>query len=300
MKNNQHLQRGMALFQILLLVSVLMVMLLAINAQSSQHIKLAQAVSDKTEADLVLHSQQNQLIMALLTEKWMQSEQLLTAEKNPFRWNFYDEPFAFNSVEHRIQDVGSLVNLYSPNERMVSALFNNAGMKQANALGFLASLRDWQDADDEQQPLGAEQVSYPSGIIVRNAPVQFEQELLMLPAMSEDFYRSIADWLTTYPVTQQNLYNMPQPLLSGFFGADLAGDLIKQRAAGTLSEAVFSGLSGIEVDDFYTYSAGPVFRLRTVVEVNGIRRGQQLTLVLDPYGTEPVRIWEQRRYNEAE
>lgn len=290
-------QAGMALFQVLLLSALLMVVMLSISLSAKNHVALAQAVQDRTEANLELYSQQNSLVFELLTNPWtVTATSDLSGHAVSIRalWNFYDEPFEYGTALHQIQDVNALISLNSPDAKLWRSLTSQWYNQDALGQKIVDSISDWQDSDNIALLLGAEQAQYPDTVKVRNAPIQLESELFLIKNVSEDFYQRTADWLTTYPVSRVHLLNMPLPMLKFYFGDDLANQVLAQRESRAISATVLSTVSGIEEDDFRSFGSGPIFRIRSEITKGKISLFKQQTLILDPYSRYPIKVWDQR------
>lgn len=290
-------QSGMALFQVLLLSALLMVVMLSISLSAKNHVAVARAVQDRTEANLELYSQQNNLVFELLTNPWsMSAASDSSGNSVSIRslWNFYDQPFVFGTASHQIQDVHGLINLNAPDSKLWRSLTLQWYNQESLGQKIVDSISDWQDSDNIALLLGAEQAHYPDSVKVRNAPIQFESELLLIKNVPEDFYQRAADWLTTYPVSRVHLLNMPLPMLKFYFGDDLTNQVLAQRESRKISATVLSTVSGLEEDDFRSFGSGPVFRIRSEITKGKISLFKQQTLILDPYSRDPIKVWDQR------
>lgn len=103
-------QGGVALVLVLAVTGVLALLALQIALTAKSQVRQAQALSDRAEAELKLHSEEAALIFSLLTnEPNADPRRYNTAEpNNPYAkaWNFRGELFEVNGGSFLLQDVG--------------------------------------------------------------------------------------------------------------------------------------------------------------------------------------------------
>ena len=285
-------QRGIALIQVLILSVVLSVLLLSMNHQARQHLKLAEAVKSYTQANFALHSAESEIIFTLLSNEPYKLVQDKTGADN---WNFHGVPFAFDNVDVTIHDTSGLINASSPDPFLIINFFANQAGNGALGRQFVAALGDWQDKDNEQRLDGAELADYPDGAI-RNGPVQYTEEWLMVKGMTPDAYQHIAPLLTFF--TQGvNLNQQPEAVWRLYMSEDKVRQLSQLRREGKLTPELFSLISGIEVDEFNRFSAGPGYKIGFTVKNANVRLSRELTLRLMPFQQQPFDIYEYRLRN---
>jgi general secretion pathway protein K len=283
-------QQGIALIQVLVLSTILAVVMLSINHQARQHIKLASAVQQYTAANMALHSAEAEIIFTMLSNLPMVLQN--NADNNGTPWNFHGEPFLFNDVMLNIQDTSGLISASSPNSRVLSQFTQHAIGSPQRGIEIAAALADWQDKNDVPQLDGAEQADYPD-IQVRNGPIQYNEEWLFLKGVTPQLYRQIAPLLTLFP-QGVNINQQPELLWRLHLPDAQIAELVRLRNAGELSPSVFQQLTGVTIDEFTEFSTGPGYRINFTVKNGDVRLSRELTLRLAPFQKQPFDIYEYR------
>lgn len=285
-------QRGIALIQVLILSVVLSVLLVSMNHQAKQHLKLAQAVRSYTQANFALHSAESEIIFTMLSNEPYKLMQNKATESS---WNYHGEPFSVGDVDIVVQDTSGLLNAASPDPSLISAFFASYTDNAAKGRQFIAALGDWQDKDDTPRLDGAELAEYPDGAI-RNGPVQYTEEWLMVKGMTTDVYQNVAPLLTFF--TQGvNLNQQPEAIWRLYMSEEKARQLSQLRHEGKLTPELFTVISGIEVDEFNRFSVGPGYKIGFTVKNADVRLSRELTLRLMPFQQQPFDIYEYRLRN---
>ncbi len=278
-------QRGVALLQVLFLSVILSVMLIAIHTKAKAAIDLAQQLSDRTMADLKIHSADNRMKFVLLTRNL----QLSGTEDGSVHWNLYDVPFSFAEVTVQIQDVSGLVSLY--NQQDIKALFTF--FSSAELAGQLTErLKDWQDTDNQAEIRGAEQRDYPPEIKVRNNLMQTESELQFLKGMPAELSERLQPYVTTVPQLFRNPMAMPDIVIAALFGENLSQQLLKLRQEGVLTPQMTRLLLSDTNDDEWTYLPSGTFRMTFTSEINNVKLSRRYTIRLSPHQEDPFTYWE--------
>lgn len=281
-------QRGIALIQVLILTVVLTVILLSMNHQAKQHIRLAQAVKQYTNASLELHSVEAETLFNLLTKQSAQGTQSAAGGQ----WNFYGQPFAVGDATIRIQDTSGLVNAVSPSEKLMSRFTEQEAGNTVLGRQFAAALADWQDTDQTTRPDGAEQAEYSPGMI-RNSSIQYLEEWLFVKGMTPELFYKIRPLLTLFS-QGLNINQQPEELWKLSFDQRVANELIQARLAGKLDSALFESLTGITIDEFTRFNTGPGFRINFTVKKDDVRLARELTVKLLPLQKNPIELYEYR------
>lgn len=283
-------QQGIALIQVLLLSAILAVVLLSMNHQARQHIRLASAVQQYTQANLALHSAEAEIIYNLLSNQpaVLQTPDNITGAY----WNFHGKPFDYKNLTVQIQDTSGLLSASSPNSATLSRLVQQFGGTESQGREIAAALADWQDRNDQPRLDGAEQADY-SAVTVRNAPIQYLEEWLFVKGVTPELYQQLAPLITLFP-QGVNINQQPELLWRASFSASEANELARARDAGELTPTVFSYITGITVDEFTRFAAGPSYRIHFTAKNGDVRLGRELTLRLTPYQKQPFDIFEYR------
>lgn len=281
-------QRGIALIQVLLLSTILTVVLLSMNHQARQHIRLASAVQQYTAVNMDLHSAEAEIIFTMLSNMPV----VLQGAKDAAQWNFHGKPFIRGNVTLQIQDTSGLISASSPNHFILTKLVQQVTGSESRGREIAAALADWQDKNDMPRLDGAEQADYPN-IVVRNGPIQYSEEWLFIKGITPELYQQISPLLTLFP-QGVNINQQPDKLWRANFPVALANELIRARNAGELSASMFQQLTGITIDEFTRFAIGPSYRINFTVKNGDVRLGRELTLRLTPYQKQPFDIYEYR------
>jgi general secretion pathway protein K len=286
-------QRGIALIQVLLLSVLLSVIMMSMNHQARQHIRLAEAVQDYADATMMLHSAEAEILFSMLSNEPNQLERgsLMDAPD----WNFHGTPFMVRGIEVTVQDTSGLLNASSPNASILANFTQQYAGSEALGMSIAAALADWQDRDDIARLDGAEQADYASGD-VRNGPLQYSEELLFVQGMTPQLYANIAPLLSFF--TQGvNVNQQPEALWRLYLPANQVQELSRLRRADKLTPELFTSLTAINIDEFNRFGFGPGYRIGFTVKNADVRLSRELTLRLTPYQREPFDIYEYRLRN---
>lgn len=285
---------GVALVQTLLVSAILAAVIIGVANSAKQHLALAGNVQQHADASLALHSVQTELLLTLLTSNWVKQPQ----STNSFvsQWNFHGEPFVVENAIIEIQDINGLINLNTAGLDAIKGLANSFSDEPGAADTIADSLYDWLDTDNNVRPAGAEQSNYPQGVNVRNAPMQFEQEFQLVQGVTADFYTKVADTFTLYPVGVLNIVNLPQQRLTAEYPEYISELVANQRKAGDVDSSLIADILGVSEGDFYTFRAGPIFRIRLSVQHENVKLSRQITVRIQPYQREALVFWEYNTY----
>lgn len=285
------MQKGIALIQVLILSTVLSVVLLSMNFQAREHLKLANAVNQYIDAELLLKSAQAEVIFTMLTTDW---QQLSKADEQRERtlWNFHGKDFQFGQVTLNIQDTSGLLNLNSPD---INTLILMTG-DRTRGLALADAIADWQDSDDRMRLNGAEQAQYPAEVLVRNAGIQFAEELQLIHGVDPDIYRKLLA-MTSFFTRGINVNQQPDPLLKLYYPESKAQEIIRLRDAGQLGTGEIERVTGSQINEFSRFGIGPVFRIRFTANASDVKLSRELTMLFAPYQQTPVELYEFRTRN---
>jgi general secretion pathway protein K len=286
-------QQGIALIQVLLLSTILSVVLLAINHQARQHIRLAAAVQQYTAANMALHSAEAEILFTMLSNEPLALQQLALADGS--RWNFHGDVFNYHNVTVSIQDTSGLINAASPGPDLLSKFTQQYYGSASLGRQIAAVLADWQDKDSIARLDGAEQDEY-GDLPVRNGPIQYAEEWLLLKGMTPALFGQIKPLLTFFP-QGVNVNQQPNELWQLYLPAAHISELSRARASGELSVELFQALSGITIDEFNRFDTGPGYRISFTVKNADVRLARELTLRLMPFQQQPFDIYEYRLRN---
>lgn len=282
-------QRGIALLQALFLSLILLVFLVAIQLLARAHVQSALLAKSRVTASMELQTAEAEVLFALLTH----SKTQLQNSDDPIvsRWNFHNSPFtARPAVEIQIEDVASRFSAAIP-ESMLELLAHLTKDQQL-AEKIVAALKDWQDFDATPVFGGSEQSDYHNGVIVRNGPIQSEQELRFVKGMTPQLFCQLLPHLTIAPRSHVNYFTMPDDRLQIFMRADAFKMLKSLRDSGNLTAEAFKSLSAFEKDLGDNYSPSRTLRLFFTASINDVKLSRSLTVVVAPRASEPLSLWD--------
>lgn len=250
---NNNKQRGVALIQVLLLTTLLLMMALHFTLSSSQQVQTASALDDKLQAELKLRSAESQLLFALLTLPKSEGFAALTRQ-HPLGniWNFYGAPFYPSpDVMIRLQDMNGLVSLYGMRQRQfLVPVLSALGLGDHEQKQALNTLQQWQS----QRP----QFGREDGL--RHNFLPHLSELRSLVPLTEPQYLQASKVLTNFPTFQFNPHHAPDELLSMLYGEKMAQQLAQARSEKRITANTFIQLARIdEEDESLTFSTGKTF-----------------------------------------
>lgn len=253
MVNNKQ-QSGVALIQVLLLTTLLLMMALHFTLSSAQQVDIASSLDDKLQAELKLRTVENELLFALLTlPKSEGFAEFTKADPMGKIWNFHNVAFYPNpDVAVRLQDLNGLVSLYGMRQReFLTPVVRAMGFNEAQTRQAFDSLQKWQS----ERP----QFGRPDAL--RHNFLPHLSELAYLLPLTTEQYQQAEKVLTPFPTRQFNPHQAPFELWQMLYGVKVAEQLQKLRSAGQLSANKFIQLVRIEENDSLTFTVGNTFRL---------------------------------------
>ena len=121
------------------------------------------------------------------------------------RWVGDGRPYAFGygdaDVEVRITDDSGKIDLNTPDEKRLTALFAARGLDPDRAQGLAAAILDWTDPDDDTRLNGAELAQYKAAGLSygpRNAPFDTVSELQQVLGMNYELFSKVEPAFTIY------------------------------------------------------------------------------------------------------
>ncbi len=285
-------QRGIALFQVLLLSTILTVVILSMNYQAREHVKLAHAAQGYAQANLTLQSAEAELLFMMLTHSWGD----LKKNKAMNGLNFHGKPFNFGQAQISIQDTSGLMNLVVPEQKLLSAFTAIHAKDPLLGRQLSAAIADWQDRDHIRRNDGAEQADYGNDLMVRNGPIQYKEELKFVKGMSDALYDRLSPLLTLFP-KGANLNEQPDEIWRLYIREPQVSELIQLRDANKLTASLFERLSGVAINEFNRFSTGPGFIIRFTAFNSNVKLSKEMTVRLLPLRPEPIEFYEYRLRN---
>lgn len=301
MQNDLKTSNGVALVQILVMALTLTAMVMFIVAGAKNQTKLASLANDKTQAYINTHDKLNLLLFELFTEPRFQYSQ---PETPPLQatlaqtWNFYAEPFIFQGSEFILQDLNGQFSLAFPTELQLVSMLERIEPDPLKVRLIVDKLLDWQDENSISRSSGAEQNAYQNGIVVRNAPIQYVDELANVgPEISAsllDFFRANT---SVYKKGPLSIYNAPAAVLQLYFDPDIVDIVLSLRRNKQMSFKKFKEVTGFVEDDKTMYYTSNRLSVAVTSYVGDARYSANMKWVLNINAETPLEPINYLEYN---
>jgi len=285
-----HRQRGVALVQVLLVTTIIILLVTQLSLTAAEQVRRAQALQDRSEAELYLHSREVALLYTLLTESFAPS----SGSANPYAasWNFHGEPFAVDGLEITLQDQSGLMSFPISGVTNFEKLLTVLGLGPIEARQLAARLAYW---------IGISQPGSgrPGGAIMRGGtadPVQYFGELRFFAGMDDQLYGKLAELMTLYPTPGFNPLTAPAPLLSMQMPDSTLRAVLEARRKGELDQNRLWQLARIGADEDVLPFVGPGIGIRISGEYRGIALRRNLIVGVEPYKLQPLALWSHERF----
>ena len=283
-------QKGVALVQVLLVTTIIILLVMQLSLTAREQVRRAQALQDRSEASLYLHSREVAMLYTLLTETLLPSQE----SSNPYAasWNFHGEPFVVDGLEFTLQDQSGLMRLPVSGTADFRRLLESLGRGSAQARTTADGLGRW---------LGMASGSggSPGDAMMRGGtgdPVQYFGELRFLSGMDEALYGQLAELMTLYPTPGFNPLTAPEPLLRMRMSASAAAAVIDARRKGGLDQRRLWQIAGIGIDETTVPFVGPGIGIHIEGEYRGVTLRRNLVVGVQPYELAPLAVWSRERF----
>ena len=283
-------QQGVALVMVLLVTAIIILLVMQLSLTAAEQVRSAQALQDRSEAALYLHSREAALLYTLLTEPLVPASE--TANPYASNWNFHGEPFEIDGLEVRMQDQSGLMRFPSTGVSEFRKLLAELGLGPARARSLSESLAQWIGV---QRPGG----SRSNGGMMRGGtggPVQYFAELRALGGVDEELYERLAQLMTLYPTPGFNPLTAPAELLRLRMPESALAAVLDARRSGTLDENRLYSITGIAANETVLTSAGPGIGIQFKGEHLGVVLRRSVVARIDPYDEEPLGYWSRERF----
>lgn len=297
-----HRERGIALIQVLLVTGIIALLMLQMGLTARDQVARAQALSDRAALQLAAQSREAALVFSLLTEplaKAPDSENSYAAA-----WNFQGTPFLVDGITFSIQDESGRmrVPVLPGNEFERLLLSQGVAPTLARKLnqdlmalqGIATPMRDLGDA----VPVGSDGkvAASPPG----RYPLQDLGELRLLPDMDPGLYRRLRPLLTLYPTPGFNPTTAPPALLKAQMTESQVAGVTSARDGESLDSQALWKLTGVMADETTVLAPGPALTVRFEMVAGESRTARTSTLIVRPYSSEPLAVWQRMRGIDAE
>lgn len=282
-------QCGIALVQVLLVTAIIMLLVMSLSLTAADQVQRAQALKDRSEAALYLHSREVAMLYTLLTESLLP----LQESSNPYaaRWNFHGEPFVVDGLEFTLQDQSGLMRFPISGVSDFETLLSTLGQSSTEARDIAARLGHWLGI---ARPGGVQ----PGDAMMRGAtgdPVQYFGELKFLAGMDEQLYRQLAGLMTLYPTIGFNPLTAPVPLLRMRMSESTLGAVLEARRNGELDRNRLWQIARIGTDETTLLVSGPGIGVRIEGDYRGVALRRQFVVGVLPHDRQPLTTWSRDR-----
>jgi len=283
-------QRGIALVQVLLVTAIIMLLVMQLSLTAADQVKRAQALRDRSEASLYLHSREVAMLYTLLTEPLLPGQE--TGNPYAASWNFYGEPFVVDGLEFALQDQSGLMRFPVSGVSDFEKLLTTLGRGSTDARNIAGRLGHWLGITLP----GSRQ---PGDAMMRGAagdPVQYFGELKFIVGMDEQLYRQLAELMTLYPAPGFNPLTAPEPLLRMRMPESALGPIIEARRIGELDQSRLWQIARIGTDETTLSFAGPGIGIRIAGAYRGAMLRRHSVVGVQPYERQPLAFWSRERF----
>jgi len=269
--------RGVALVLVLMVVATLSVLMLQINLTSRSHVRQAQGVSDRIDAELALQSREAVLAFSLLTNAW-ETPKVRMSSVIAHQWNFSGQPFSVDDTTYEIQDLAGLRLL--PQEE--SALPSFVPMLQ-HLLGLSA------EASNAAVERLSVEMRDPDWVLLQSF-----SDLTTLGVLTDEQVNRLRRFTTLYPNVVFNPLTAPAEVLGLQFNGTTLEALLTARGRSELDSFTFAEIAGVD-DEFNSFAPSPALNVKARLERGEAVASQEGIWVFNPYDREPLRYWSRQR-----
>jgi len=283
-------QRGVALVQVLLVTAIIILLVMQLSLTAAEQVRRAQALQDRSEAALYLHSREVALFYTLLTESLLPSPG--SGNLYAASWNFHGEPFVVDGLEITLQDQSGLMRFPVSGVTDFEKLLTVLGLGPTRARENAEGLAHW---------LGIRLAGggRPGDAMMRGGrgdAMQYFGELRLLAGMDEPLYGKLAELMTLYPTPGFNPLTAPAPLLRMRMPESTFGAVLDARRKGELDQNRLWQLARIGADESILPFTGPGIGIRIAGEYRGVALRRQLIVGVQPYRAQPLALWSRERF----
>jgi general secretion pathway protein K len=285
-------QRGVALVQVLLVTTIIMLLVTQLSLKAAEQVRRAQALQNRSEASLYLHSREVALLYTLLTEPLFP----LPQSNNPYaaNWNFHGDPFVVDGLQITLQDQSGRMPFPVTHVADFERLLTTLGVGPTQAREISARLAYWTG-------IRLARGSAPGDAMMRGGtgdgdPVQFFGELRFLDGMDELLYGKLAELMTLYPTPGFNPLTAPAELLRMRMSETALSAVLDARRAGELDQNRLWQLARIGADESVVMYTGPGIGIQIAGEYRGVALRRQQVMGVRPYESQPLALWSSERF----
>jgi type II secretory pathway component PulK len=259
-------QKGVALIQVLLIVSMILILVVQLSKGSKEQVDTAIRLKDKNNVLIAMDSALELIKFNLLTQQ--KNKRFNTPISS--QWNFYGSTFFYMGVDISLQDSAGLISL------PYYADYLDKLTEYSNIQQTIENLKLWQGVADSGR--------IPDSF--RGATMQYGSEVLQVPGwIGADVPLGLTTYLPTYYF---NPNTAPDELLTAIAKDGDAELLLQTRASGEMSLADFNSMSKIEVLDSISFYPSDTIRVTVSKDMGDWRLSRQYMFRLTPGSRVPI------------
>ena len=283
-------QRGVALVQVLLVTAIIILLVMQLSLTAAEQVRRAQALQDRSEAALYLHSREVALFYTMLTESLLPSP----GSGNPYAasWNFHGEPFVVDGLEITLQDQSGLMRFPLSGVTDFEKLLTVLGLGLMRAREIAEGLAHWLGITLSGGGRPADAMMRGD----RGDAMQYFGELRFLAGMDEPLYGKLAELMTMYPTPGFNPLTAPAALLRMRMPESMFRAVLDARRKDELDRNRLWQLARIGADESILPFTGPGIGVRLEGEYHGVALRRQLIMGVRPYQAQPLALWSHERF----
>lgn len=286
-------QRGIALIQVLIISAILSTMLLYIAAETKRQVKLAEELQAKSMALLQLQNAEAEFLFSSLTSLLIQQPSAKT--ELPKIWNFFNEPIQMtDGTAIQIQDLAGLLSIY--HSQQLKFYLTSIGLAEESATKVVAEINQGLQPDSNIPSYLNAHINSKSVVVKRYSGIQLTHELLFIPGITPELWRSLSPLLTTYPAKVVNLLNMPAELLGFYMHGTSLQSVLQNRKIGVLNPKTYHTYIAPGLVENYSTTPGDALRVRFTAQVKDVILQREFVVVLKPRSVIPFTYWEYYKY----
>lgn len=201
-------QKGVALVQVLLITSMILILVVQLSKGAREQIKTSQVTKDKSLALLKMKTVLEKTKFDMLSIDYLDGRA------------FFNQEIKTNGLVVRIQDESGLISLSYGVDQLAQYLRLEATSEK------IVNLMTWQ---------GLETANQTNNIDGRNGLMQFSKELFFIPGWED--YPNIGSDITYFPTPFFNPVSAPLNVLEKLYGQEVTSELENLRQAGNIAAA---------------------------------------------------------------
>ena len=239
-------QKGIALFQVLLIIIILMLLAIFISHKAKSQIDSAQRIEDKQRAML-------EVLSTLATIKYKLLAFPADVLNDKHGWNFYGKEFLIDGVTVTIQDHNGLISI-------------NKNTPKETVVKLLSLVRK-----DDEEYSSVSSTSFINWFAQsKNIHIQ-NMEQLMSMGFSFRVATEFWSYISTFTQIMFNPMNVPDKLLMTVFDEEQAKQLLELRTNNNVYNEIKKQtqiITNIYSDEAVGYITGPNFKVKIKANKN--------------------------------